>query len=54
MHDGMSVILGGLVPHQMFRFNHEFRITDTTTLSDISYDRAESIFCAMKEENIQT
>ena len=45
-----TAVLGDLVPHQMFQFYHEFFITDTTTWSDLSYERAESILRAMKEE----
>ena len=37
----------------MFRFYNKFGITDTTTWSDMSYDCAESILQAMKEENLQ-
>ena len=48
-----TVVPWGLTPHQMFRFYHEFGIIDTTTWSDLSYDRAESILRTMKEENIQ-
>jgi hypothetical protein len=39
-----------LAPHQMFRFYHEFGITDTATWSDLSYDPAESILRAIKEQ----
>jgi hypothetical protein len=46
-----AVVLGDLVLHQMFRFYHKFGITDTATWSDVSYDRAESILRAMKEQN---
>ena len=45
-----SVVSGDLAPHQMFRFYHEFGITDTTSWSDHSYDRAEIILHMMKEE----
>jgi hypothetical protein len=48
-----TVVSGNLASHQMFRFYNEFKITDTTTCSDLSYDRAESILQAMKEENMQ-
>ena len=48
------VVSGDLAPHQMFRFYYEFGITNTTTWSDLSYDRAESILRAMKEKYIQT
>ena len=48
-----SVEPGDLESHQMFRFYHEFGITDTTLWSDLSYDRAEIILRMMKEENIQ-
>ena len=38
-----NVVSGDLAPHQMFRFFHEFGITETTSWSDLSYDRAEII-----------
>ena len=37
----------------MFHFYNEFEITDTTTWSDMSYDCADFILQAMKEENLQ-
>jgi hypothetical protein len=46
-----AVIPIELAPHQMFRFYHEFGITNTATWSDLSYDRVESILRAMKEHN---
>jgi hypothetical protein len=46
-----AVVLGDLASHQMFCFYHEFDITDTATWSDLSYNRAESILRAMKEQN---
>ena len=48
-----NAISGDLAPHQMFRFYHEFGITDTTSWSDLSYDRAEIILRTMKEEATQ-
>ena len=48
-----TVVFGDLAPHQIFRFYNEFGITDTTIWSDLSYDRAESILRAIKEENMQ-
>ena len=48
-----NVVSGDLAPHQMFRFYHEFGITDTTSWSDLSYDRAEIILRTMKEEIMQ-
>ena len=48
-----SVVSGDLAPHQMFRFYHKFGITDTTSWSDLSYDRTEIILCTMKEVIMQ-
>ena len=48
-----STVSGDLAPHQMFRFYYEFGITDTTSWSDLSYDRAEIILRTMKEEAMQ-
>ena len=48
-----SVVLGDLAPYHMFRFYHEFGITDTTSWSDFSYDRAEIILRTMKKVNMQ-
>ena len=48
-----TVVPGDLAPHQIFRFYHEFGITDTTTWSDLPYNHAESILRAMKEKIIQ-
>ena len=45
-----NVVYGDLAPQQMFRFYHEFGITDTTSWFDLSYDRAEIILRMMKEE----
>ena len=45
-----NAVSGDLAPHQMFRFYHEFGITDTTSWSDLSYDHAEIILRTMKEE----
>jgi hypothetical protein len=46
-----AVVLGDLVPHQMFRFYHKFGIIDTATWSDVSCDCVEFILRAMKEQN---
>ena len=48
-----NIVSDDLAPHQMFMFYHEFGITDTTSWSDLSYDRAEIILCTMKEEIMQ-
>jgi hypothetical protein len=46
-----AVVPRDLAPYQMFRFYHEFGITETATWSDLSYDRAEIILRTMKEQN---
>jgi hypothetical protein len=46
-----AVVPGDLASHQMFRFDHEFGITDTATWSDIAYNRAEFILRTIKEQN---
>ena len=48
-----SVVSGDLAPHQMFKFYNEFGLTDTSSWSDLSYDRAEIILRTMKEKNMQ-
>ena len=48
-----SVVFGDLMSHQMFRFYHDLGLTDTTSWSDISYDRVEIILRTMKEEIMQ-
>ena len=48
-----TVVSSDLAPHHMFHFYNEFEITDTTTWSDLSYDRTKSLLQAMKEENMQ-
>ena len=48
-----NVVSWDLAPHQMFRFYHEFGITETTSWLDLSYDRAEIILRTMKEQNMQ-
>ena len=48
-----SVVSVDLTPHHMFRFYHEFYKTDTTSRSDLSYDRAKIILRTIKEENMQ-
>ena len=48
-----NVVYEDLASHQMFRFNHEFGITDTASWSDLSYDRAEIILRTTKEEIMQ-
>ena len=49
-----TAVSGDSVSYQMFRFYHEFGITDTTIWSDLSFDRTQFILCAIKEEDIHT
>ena len=45
-----KTLLKTVVPRDLGALYHEFGITDITTLSDLSYDQAESILRTMKEE----
>jgi hypothetical protein len=49
-----TVVPGDLGTHQMFRFYHEFCITDPATWSDLSFKQATALLEALTSEREAT